>query len=473
MLSVSVMGKSAEEVALPVAADENADTRCPQCRPIGKIVSLRCVAALVLSAAVLISAVFWLPPFIRGSHGGRGRHRGEAYGADIVARFRLQKPVSQLKANISQLQYDIFYEIGVPNSMVALVSLEPLTGLNMTNVVFGIWPYPLNSTISSAGISIIRSSFVSLVVQQTTLHLTTPLFGNSSDFQVLKFPGGMTITPAQIAFPLQKEHYLFSFTLNFSIYQVQDKINELKDQMKLGLLLNSYENLFVTLTNLNGSTIARPTIVQTFIILAVGNRQPSVPRLKQLAQTIANSSAGNLGLNHTVFGRVKQIRLSSYLQHSVSTGPSLSPSPSPHPPPEHHHHHHHHHHHRHHDPNMHVAPSPAPRGAAPSGCHNVVSSKPKGIVPGSAPVPSLHHSFASAPNEDPPASAPPVPSASPLPDVVFAHTQPPSESAVDFKLLPTGNPSISPSQFSSSHAGRPFVGRTFCLVLLLYLFTSW
>jgi hypothetical protein len=35
--------------------------------------------------------------------------------------------------------------------------------------------------------------------------------------------------------------------------------------------------------------------------------------MKQLAQKITNSSSGNLGLNNTVFGKVKQIRLSSYL----------------------------------------------------------------------------------------------------------------------------------------------------------------
>lgn len=458
------MGKAEEEP--PVSSpppDENAGPRCTQCGPIGKIVGLRCVAALVFGAAVMLSAVFWLPPFVNGD---RARHPGEQYGADIVASFRLQKTVFQQNANIPQLQYDIFDEIGVPNSLVMVMSLEPLTVLNMTNVVFGIWPYPKNSTISATGLSILKSSFVSLFGQQSTLHLSTSLFGNSSFFQVLKFPGGITIIPPQNAFLLQKVNVLFNFTLNFSIYQVQSKVGELKEQMKSGLLLSSYENLYVSLTNLNGSTIAAPTIVQTFIVLAVGNRQPSAPRLKQLAQTIANSSEGNLGLNHTVFGRVKQIRLSSYLQRSLNRGSSKTPiSPSPAPQP-----HHHYHHHRHQNPNIYIAPAPAPRhsfqGAGRSGCPTVVRTKPKSVVSSAAPVPSPHHSSASHLIKSPPSAAPHMRPASPLPAVIFAHVRPPSDSVTDIKT-PDGAPFISPSQPSSSLAGGPAL--SLILFPLLYV----
>jgi hypothetical protein len=116
-----------------------------------------------------------------------------------------------------------------------------VTGSNWTTVVFGVWPYPKGSTISSTWISILKSSFMSLVAKQSTLHLTTSLFGNSSFFEVLKYPGGITIIPSQSAFLLQKPHAFFNFTLNFPIYKVEEKINELKYQMKLGLLLNSYE----------------------------------------------------------------------------------------------------------------------------------------------------------------------------------------------------------------------------------------
>jgi hypothetical protein len=131
---------------------------------------------------------------------------------------------------------------------VSVSSLEPvnasINGSADTTVVFCIWPYPKNTTISPTWISIIRSSFMSLVVRQSTLQLTEPLFGNSSFFEVLRFPGGITIIPEQNAFLLQRPHAFFNFTLNFPIYKVQDEIEELKNQMKRGLYLNSYEVIF-------------------------------------------------------------------------------------------------------------------------------------------------------------------------------------------------------------------------------------
>uniref|UniRef100_A0A0E0CCS5 DUF7036 domain-containing protein n=1 Tax=Oryza meridionalis TaxID=40149 RepID=A0A0E0CCS5_9ORYZ len=273
---------------------------CCCCCGVGGVVRLKCVAALVLGVAVLLSAVFWLPPFARRGRGSEGPDPGAGYDADIVASFRLHKMVPKLNGNASRLELDIYEEIGIPNSTVVVNSLQQLVGSNWTNVIFSIVPYPKNLTLSSTGLSILRSYFMSFVVRQSTLQLTESLFGNSSSFEVLKFPGGITIIPPQTAFLPQKPHATFNFTLNFPIYKVQDRIDELKDQMKTGLLLNSYENLYIKLANLNGSTIDPPTIVETSIFLEVGNHQPSVPRMKQLAQTITNSSSGNLGLNHTL-----------------------------------------------------------------------------------------------------------------------------------------------------------------------------
>lgn len=106
-----------------------------------------------------------------------------------------------------------------------------------------------------------------------------------------------------------------------------------------------------------------PTIVQSSVLLAIGTR-PSTPRLKQLAQTIkGNSHSTNLGLNNTTFGKVKQVRLSSILQHSLNGGDGgsgSSPSPSPMPYSLHHHHHIHHHHHPPFGPTM--PPTPATKG---------------------------------------------------------------------------------------------------------------
>jgi hypothetical protein len=86
----------------------------------------------------------------------------------------------------------------------------------------------------------------------------------------------------------------------------------------------------VQLTNLDGSTLKSPLIVQTSILPVVGLFLPTV-RLKQLAQEILNSPERNLGLNHTLFGKVKKIELSSYLEYTL--GPTQAPSPSPTPLP--------------------------------------------------------------------------------------------------------------------------------------------
>ncbi|XP_042467871.1 uncharacterized protein LOC122051024 isoform X1 [Zingiber officinale] len=354
------VGKNQSESAFPPAstAEDDAGDGCTRLR---RIVRLRCVAALVLGVAMLLSVIFWLPPFLR-HYGGHKGHSGDlTFAADIIASFKLQKSLSMLNTNLPRLQLDIFEEIGVPNSWVSIISLEPISDTNWTTVVFGVLPYPSTAMISSTALSILRSSFMSLVVRQSTFHLTTSLFGNSSSFEVLKFPKGITIIPPQNIFLLQKVHTFFTFKLNFPINQVEDKIGELRDQMKVGLLLTSNENLYIKLTNLEGSTVAPPTRVQISIMLAVGNHQPSLRRLKQLAKNIRDSSEGNLGLNHTVFGKVKQVRLSSFIRYSLTKRGSEIPSPAPQPNVNHihrfHHHWQHHVHHHHTDVPPVLAPS--------------------------------------------------------------------------------------------------------------------
>uniref|UniRef100_A0A453GKE5 DUF7036 domain-containing protein n=1 Tax=Aegilops tauschii subsp. strangulata TaxID=200361 RepID=A0A453GKE5_AEGTS len=408
---------------------------------------------------------------------------------DIVASFRLQKNVSELRGNLSKLVLDIYAEVGVPNSIVAVDLLHPLAGSNWTNVIFSIVPYPKNSTISSMGLSIIRSSFMSLVVRQSTLHLTKSMFGNSSSFEVLKFPGGITIIPPQHAFPPETLHATFNFTLNFPIYKVQDRTDELKDQMKKGLLLNSNENLYFKLGNLQGSTILPPTIVETYIVRVVGNHQPSVPRMKQLAQTITNSSKGNLGLNHTVFGKVKQISLSSYLNRSLhSRGSSDAPSQAP---MQHHGHHGHHHHHHGHESNRHLAPAPlpvhTPRYVAPppSGCPYGNRAKSRvPVAPAAEPVANDHrftHPAASPPHplspssvrhpprdpnmhSRPPVPSPPVLPEPPLPSVSFSHAHPPSEHGTG--TGPSAGMSVAPAPHSSNASRR--LSCQWVLVPLIY-----
>lgn len=89
------------------------------------------------------------------------------------------------------------------------------------------------------------------------------------------------------------------------------------------------QNVLMLITNENGSTIAPPVMVQASIMTDSGKLQPQ--RLKQLAQTITGSPAKNLGLNNSVFGKVKEISLSSFLRGTL---PARSPSPSPAPSPQ-------------------------------------------------------------------------------------------------------------------------------------------
>ena len=230
------------------------------------------------------------------------------------------------------------------------------------------------------------------------------------------------------------------------------------------------QNLFIKLGNLQGSTILPPTIVETYIVRVVGNPQPDVPRMKQLAQKITHSSSGNLGLNNTVFGKVKQIRLSSYLKHSLhSRGSSDAPSPAP---MQHHGHHRHHHRHHGHEDNRHLAPAAAPiispvhtpKHAAPppSGCPYGKKAKNRvPVSPAAEPVandpaaspphplsPSVRH-----PPRDPsvhstsPVPSPPVLPQSPLPTVSFGDAHPPSDRPTSTGP-PAGMPQVAPAPHS-------------------------
>ncbi|XP_019052179.1 PREDICTED: uncharacterized protein LOC104591087 [Nelumbo nucifera] len=160
---------------------------------------------------------------------------------DVVASFKLEKSVSLLNANILELEHNIIDEIGVADSKVVVISLKSLAGSNSTDVVFAVVPYLENLNISSPALSLLRSVFEELVIDQTPLHLNSSLFGDPFSFEVLKFQGGITVTPQQNAFLLQRVQIFFNFTLNFSIDQIQEYFIELKKQLKSGLHLTSHE----------------------------------------------------------------------------------------------------------------------------------------------------------------------------------------------------------------------------------------
>ncbi|XP_030525936.1 E3 ubiquitin-protein ligase arkadia [Rhodamnia argentea] len=518
------MGKSAEEeqqvaaTVVSITSERNAERWRCGCGGISKRVGVRCVAVLVFSMAVFLSAVFWLPPFLRFADRGDLDLDPRFRGHDIVATFNVEKPVLLLQDNVLQLEDDIFAEINLATIRVVILSVEPLAGTNSAKVVFAIDPDAKNSKISTATESLIRESFESLVTRLISLRLTASLFGDPFSFEVLKFPGGITIIPLQSAFLLQKVQIYFNFTLNYSIEQIQANFDDLRSQLRSGLHLSSYENLYISLSNMRGSTVDPPTIVQSSVLLAIGSMP--IPRLKQLAQTITGSHSRNLGLNNTIFGKVKQVRLSSILQHSLNGGdgggPSFPPSPAPLPEPHHAHHHHHHHHHSHHhhfhnehQPPM-ISPAPATHGSAhspravspahrkispvhsksspssapepsyearPPGCsfgHKGKSSgnigKQSHIAPVPAPAQAPRHSVVSpSPQAHQVASHPRVvPVSSPLPHVVYTHVQPPSatKSHTD---NPVQTPPVAPSLNSSSAGLLPTARWAFMVIFAIIL----
>jgi len=122
-----------------------------------------------------------------------------------------------------------------------VLALERLGDLNRTMVIFAIDPEKENSKIPAEIESLIKAAFETLVQKQLSFRLTESLFGEPFFFEVLKFPGGITVIPPQPIFPLQKAQLLFNFTLNFSIYQIQSNFEELASQLKKGINLASYE----------------------------------------------------------------------------------------------------------------------------------------------------------------------------------------------------------------------------------------
>ncbi|CAL0322891.1 unnamed protein product [Lupinus luteus] len=383
------MGKPEDEQQpLPSGEDppQNAVAEC-RCSLIRKLVGFRCILVLLFSVAVFLSALFLLPPFLHLTD-QKNLHGDSIYkGHDIVASFIVNKSVSLLEDNSLRLTKEISDEIEAPFTKVVILSLDFLPKLNKTRVVFAVDPDGNYTEMSSTDISLIRALFQSLVIRQSHLRLTTSsLFGEPSFFEVLKFKGGITIIPHQSAFPLQTVQIQFNFTLNFSIYQIQINFNELTRQLESGLHLGSFEILQIILSNSDGSTVAAPTVVQSTVVLAVGI-PPSGKRMKQLAQTIMGPS--NLGLNHTEFGRVKQVHLSSILNHSLhgsdGSGSARSPAPLPHPPHHHHHHQHHHHHNHHHDAHLTPAGSPIPSPSTGEGGLSPVVGSPAAMK--SVPAP--------------------------------------------------------------------------------------
>lgn len=366
---------------------------------IAQLCSFKCVFILLLSLSVSLFSVFSIFHF---HHGKLEFDANDSIknSATVQAYFRLEKPVSFLVPQIMRLEYDINDEIGVPGTQVVILSIHKSGSSNWTNVLFGVLPKPLNSPINPVSLSVLRSSLVEIFTQSSNLTLTKSIFGVPSSLEILKFPGGVTIIPKLSPPAWMLPQVLFNFTLHNSLHEIEDNFLELKEQLKSGLQLMPYESVFVQVTNKVGSTQDPPVTVQASVVSTLGSLDPQ--RLKELAHQITGSpSSKNLGLDNSVFGKVKEIRLSSYLSHTLD-----APTPSPAPSPDYH-------------MGPTISPPPASSPSAPNSPSPAMVPSCGGfnMSPGPSPIsdPSDH---AFPPRASPPRSETP-PNLSPLPAVSY------------------------------------------------------
>ncbi|CAI9294296.1 unnamed protein product [Lactuca saligna] len=444
------MGKSEPQLPIHNQQEQNHDgvfsfVRCPMCfSRIARFCSFKCVFVLLLSVSVLLTAVFSIF-HLHHRQSGFDAKASIKHSATVQAYFRLQKPISYLLPQIERLEYDINAEIGVPYTKVAILSMHKASASNWTHVVFGFVPDPINSPINLVSLSVLRPLLLDLFNRRLNLTLTTSIFGDPSSFDLVKFPGGITIIPKQSPTIWMLRQALFNFTLPNSVREIEENFGELKEQLKLGLHLKPYESVYMQVTNKAGSTRDSPVTVQASIVSDLGNLVPL--RLKQLAQTITKSPpATNLGLDHSVFGKVKEISLSSYLSHTLNA-PAPTPTPTPAPSP---------------DLNDYAGPtmSPSPQNHAP------VPNSPAPSVHRSCGGPKISPMYGPGPIASPPMSekSEMPPGLSPLPVVSFGstHGQQKGDEA---------GPPVSVAPTVSSLSNGSFNHITWCLLFFFTLVT--
>ncbi|ESQ35769.1 hypothetical protein EUTSA_v10009702mg [Eutrema salsugineum] len=305
---------------------ENPRFFCRSCSSaLSRLFGLGCVIFLALSFAILLSAIFCLFPRRSPSH----------FDADEIVKltasaqayFRLHKPTSEVISHKRRLEKDIFRSIDLKNTKVTILSLHQSDASNHTDVEFAVLPVPPDYTIKKDDLTSLRTSFVKLFSQRWNMNLTTSSFGKPTSFQVLKFPGGITVDPLGSRPVSGVLEILFNFTLGISISEIQDKLAQLKSQLELVLRLEPYETVHVLLTNEEGSTISHPVTVQVYVVSTIGNHLQQ--RLDHLAQVIQTSRAKNLGLDNSVFGEVKSITFSTYLEGKIlDSALVLKPAPN-------------------------------------------------------------------------------------------------------------------------------------------------
>ncbi|CAN6233296.1 unnamed protein product [Urochloa humidicola] len=321
------MGKASRaEQAFPNAAPATRFSRCRCGVVVGKVISAKCVSVLLLAVCGFLSALFMLL-HLRASGGGVPDDPDIV--AEIEGGFILLVPYSEIASQRGALEKEIYDQIGVPNSKVS-VSMCPYNYTNTTYVKFGVLPDPRNASMSIKSINALRTSLIRLTLQQLNLSLTPSVFGDPLCLEILGFPGGITVS-----LPRNASHAviqpIFNITFDSTIREVREFL-EMKNELAIILQQTPDEELFVRLTNTNGSTVSTPVTLEVSISPIDRSNFLQPYRLKQLAQIITEWRSRNLGLNTSIFGRFRDLKLSPLLEAflpSFAPSPSLSPTPTP------------------------------------------------------------------------------------------------------------------------------------------------
>ncbi|CAN1305211.1 hypothetical protein LINPERPRIM_LOCUS26442 [Linum perenne] len=432
--------------------------------------SFKCVFFVILSLALVLSGIFWIFPFHARNSNGFDAKEAIKHSATAQAYFKLPKPVSELVPHMNVLENDIFSEINVPDMKVAMLSMHQNGTSNWTDGVFGVLSDPMNAPLNPAHISLLRSALVDLFLRQINLSVNTSVFGEPYDFEILKFPGGVTVIPLQYGSIWKPRQPLFNFTLNSSISEILHNFGDLRAQLKSGLRLRPYENIYLQITNSAGSTIQPPVILQASVSSGFGRILPQ--RLQQLADTVWNSNEKNLGLRNPVFGKVKGVVLSSYLNCTTPTTSAPAPSPalsyvteppaSPYPTP----------------PTVSPSPSPshsrhkhakAPKRAPRHFFPPIGTAHPPDPCPYygrkmNPPIPSPSPSPSGVKNFFHPDAPPPQLPPNPAPSPAASYTSTPTDGSESPSLAPAPS-ALSPTSF----AGRVLIKQSWLLGLWCFV----
>ncbi|XP_010458441.1 PREDICTED: uncharacterized protein LOC104739702 [Camelina sativa] len=311
---------------------------------LSRFFSLRCLIVLVVSLAILLPTIFCLfpsrshtlaPPMSQPHANDTMNYNA----ASVQASFKLRKPVSEVISQKGRLEDDIFRSIPLSNdTKVTVLSLRQSCSCKYTDVEFAVVPVSAGYEISTQSLNSLRSSFVNLFEQRSKLNLTTTCFGKPHSFQVLKFPGGISVDPSG-SIPVPSIGYvgnLLNFTLNIPMSEIlrdSRHARNLSGKLAVTLCLEPQESIYFRLTNIHGSTLSPPVLVQVYLVITIRvNLQQRLDHFAHIIQTISqtSSSANNLGLDNTVFGEVKRITISTNLEGEILDPASvMAPTPTP------------------------------------------------------------------------------------------------------------------------------------------------